>query len=325
MTSEQIIKERNKTIVFKLDTRSQSSTQRKRRDGGPTSYLDTAMTFSVPVTGKEPSPDGGTMLRTVYIPGAPTRFLDDVLDRDGKVIEKGLKSRGWDKEMIADGKKRALRQNVHFKWGQLVLNTFGDNAQLVEYLRNHEFCEDSPHYKQMLLVNKGGIIKWHIDKPEAEAEEKLIGIEIDHQISTLLVTLSKKSGKMTEYDTAKIDAILTMFGIGGGIPPMEYARKILAITTFSKENPVKFLSHFESQTAVCRANVAEAVQHNIIDVSGKKAILNDGKKELYEFKATNKDDKFGELVLHFLSSEGAKSYETVLIKTEAEKKLNKLK
>lgn len=327
MTVEKMHEERQKTIVFRLDTRSPSSTLRKRKDGNTDAKdrLDTAITFSVPITGKEPSPTGDAMLRTIYIPGAPTRFIDDVVDANGNVIEKGLKSRGWDKDAITEGKKRALRQNVHFKWGQLVLNTYGDNALLVEYLKNHEFCADSPHFDRMTLANKGGLIKWHIDKPEQEAEEKLVGISIDHEITSLLVKLAKPAGKTMEYDFAKIDALLTMFGIGGGIPPAEYARKVLAITAFAKENPAKFLSHYNSETALYRDNVAQAVNIKVIDISGANALFVDGKKEFYTFVSKSTSDKYDELVLHFLGKTGMNNYQTMLIKTEAEKKLKALK
>jgi len=97
MTTEQIVKERSKTIVFVLDTRSKSSVTRKRTDGKQ-DHLDTAITFSIPITGREPRHDGGALLRTMYIPGAPTRFIDDYTDKDGKVV-KGLKSLGYDKEI----------------------------------------------------------------------------------------------------------------------------------------------------------------------------------------------------------------------------------
>jgi hypothetical protein len=172
----------------------------------------------------------------------------------------------------------------------------------------------------MFKVNRGGNIEFHKVNNESDAAKRLPEITQMKQVYDFLSKLAKEGKDETTYEIEQIDALLNMCKLATGVLPTDYAQKIWKITAFAAKEPSKFLSFYEGQTSMYRINIASAVELAVLDVKGKSALFANDKKEFYEFKKTTKEDRFDELVLHFLG-EGASNYETLNILLETAKKL----
>ena len=318
------LNQRKKKVTFILDSpRAKSSVQFRGVDN---SNIETAKAFSIPVSSQIPNPVAGGYIQTMFIPGAPHHYVDDYYDKDGN-LQKGLKSLGWDDKKLKEGYNKALSfvrvRKVHFQFGRLTLDRTGENAKLVDYLLESEFCMDSPHYEAMSQYNKSSLIRFHVEHKEADAEKRIRRDKVFIRVTELLGKLSKETENGFEYEELEIDALMSVLGLANTAEHYEYGQKVVAISEAAQSNPEAFLKFYESQTATYKVQLAHAIELGVVSIEGKSAVFARDKKEITPFKSTSKDGKFTELVLHFMGK-GSEDYKLMNILAESAQKQNAL-
>lgn len=259
--------------------------------------------------------------RIQYIPNAPTLFIDDYTDGDGKK-QPGLNSLKYN---IDEGYREATQMKIRFNHGLLKLADYEGDPLLAEFLRIHPDNVDSPYHNK-----NSKLFAFKALNKEENAKEKLKPIETEHEAVGLVLALRKKepgAGKDKKYiyDLPRIDAYLRLMGIGSGIAEAAEEQKIELLVAAARKSPAEFLETIEEGANEYHMAIGSAVKMKVIEYNKKEAKFAAEDKAFIVFDKDSKSEPNDQLMFYFLTPDkGISDYNKMILKT-SEANANSLK
>ena len=249
--------------------------------------------------------------RIQYIPNAPTLFIDDYQDENGK-IQPGLTTLKYD---INAGYREATQMKIRFNHGLLKLADYEGDPLLAKFLEIHPDNVDSPYHNK-----NSKLFAFKALNKEANAQEKLKPIETEHEAVGLVLALRKKEpgagkDKKYVYDLPRIDAYLRMMGIGSGIAEAAEEQKIELLVAAARKMPSDFIDTIEDSTSEYTMSIGKAVTSKVISFDKKEAKFADETKAFIVFDKESKATAEEQLMFYFLTPDGAEKYNKMILKT----------
>ena len=243
---------------------------------------------------------------TAYIPGAPTYFVNDYVDKDGK-LQPGLKTLKYD---LHEGRRRACKLGIKFINGVLYGDIYGiqDDKILQEFILHHDWFMDQEGWKRD--PRKLGQLNFRRLNVEKEAEKPIEVFETKANAMALVLSLYKqKADKSYEYNTAKIDAILGVFGEGLNLKADDIKQKIKILAAFAEHDSANFLQVWEDaiENYAILIKTAQTKQVNLLTITGKEAKLNlaalENKRVIATFQpGATTESQIETLIFYFMGS-----------------------
>lgn len=253
-----------------------------------------------------------------YVPGAPTIFRNDYLDREGNP-QPGLKKLYSTDELMKDQYRRAVNSGIAFVDGFLFLDNFGgkDNRLLLDYVYHHALNESGPGYKPQRDINS--ILLFKAFEPEKKAVITLQGLDLEKRASELFYNIRDGKGV---YNVPLLNALLGMYDLGGGLGADDLGQKMLQLAPFYRLNPTKFITDFDKHTEEYRMAIGTAEKLGVLVNTSKDAKLKIGADlmPLMEFKKETEDQRVESLVYHFLGDPaGMRDYSKMIGESDVKK------
>ena len=249
----------------------------------------------------------GGWVDTQYVEGSPTIYSKTLKDRAGVVIHYGHDHYGYD---LRKEYQNTMGKSIQFKDGILNLNDFGFDMQLREFVLNHEFNEDRPGFKEVFPgSNRNPAFKFCIMVKEQKATAAITKIQDSYNAIGIALSLRKETADGCVYDLAKIDAILDMLNVGGGLLPEEPEQKISMIALYAASKPLEFSSIIESEIEAMKLAIGTSHTLGVIKINKKGVSFKDEQATFIDFKGTSERDAVEDLAYYFLSKKGQENFE----------------
>jgi hypothetical protein len=245
-----------------------------------------------------------------YVPGAPTIFINDYVDVDGNV-QPGLRKLYPGDELKKDAYLSGIKAGICFVDGYLFLENFGgkDNRLLLEFVHHHALNEGSPNFKRTRDLNSQLLFKPFL--PEKKAEITLQSLDKEEEASHLFYGIRDKKGN---YDVPKLNALLGIFDLGGGLGADDNAQKMVLLAPRFKSSPLRFIKDYEEATEEYIKAIGVAQNLGVLALTSKDAKMKIGAElhSLMTFNTSKEDERVQALVFHFLGTEKGKHDYTLL-------------
>lgn len=310
----------NFPLIYEIVQHHASIWKPKQIQGKKSPNINIAKRIDLSVKSRWNAGDRRGFVDIQYVPGAPTCFVNDYVDIEGNV-QPGLKKLGYD--LKKTDYYAGVKEGIHFANGVLFLENWGglSNRVLCEFVYLHSLNEASPHF-----ARTRNTISMHIFRPlvaEEKAEKPLHNLDAEVKSANLLGSLRSKNAKGEyAYDSPKMDAILSMHSLGGGLGIADVNQKLATIYYEHKKSPVAFLNKYNESMDEYKMSIAVAQNLNVLTVGSKEAKLKIGNatRSILDFKKTNKEENIEELVFHLITTgSGANDYNEMLSEVEKKK------
>lgn len=273
------------------------------------------LTWILPITSRHFLGAGKGYVKTQYVPGADTIFVDDYLDEKGEK-QKGLKSQNYNLEEES-GRAKALA--IKFEKGFLDLRKYGSNPTLTHFLNTHESNSESPAGMQKnATINR--IHTFSPLKAEEKALNRAVKFEDSMEAMDIVRSLRTKDGEGYKYDDAKLHAIVTVMGFTQKLGTNDLAQRFETVMMAATANPLEFKEIVESGLKAVEMMVAKAVSAEILTMSAtnvKMKLPNTEVIEIYKFSGVKADERITALTYHLLGNPEAKpNYQSIRAEVE---------
>lgn len=307
-------------MVYEVSRRTKSQWEEKNPGRNP-KVINSTKNTSLAVRSKFNAGGRVGSVSIQYVPGAPTIFVNDYVDVEGK-IQPGLKKLYPNGELESEQYSRAVKEGIKFVDGRLFLAHFGgeDNRILREYVYHHALNQGHPSFKPNPFSHPA--LAFRPFNPEKKAEISLGSLEVQADGLALFFSVRTKKGDTITYDTDKLNALLGMYELGAELTGEANHQKMELLMPYVKANPAKFHEDFEKETAEVRIAIAVATKLGVLAFTSKDAKLNIGAKidTILEFKTQKDVDRTEALTYHFLgASEGKRHYSAMTGEIEVQK------
>lgn len=321
--------DKGRATIFELTNRSKSQWVKKGTQNSPNPrHMNAPREYALPIRSRAYRGEGKGYADTQYVLGANTIYVDDVLDKNGTIIQKGLRSQGYD---LRAEYVRAVGLGIKFVFGLLDLKKYGDDPRLLEFINNHEDNLESD-----ANTKKGGKDPRKIQsfnfaplRKEENAKKAIEALEDDAAALEFLTKLRKKqaSGQYS-YNTEVINAVCHIFEIHQAYMDGAPAQKVEALILLAKRNGAGFINAIRDTVDEYRLKIGVAQQMGVLHITSKEAKVQTGNEiiSVKEFSGENKEEHLEELIYFFIGDDkGKQNYslmcgETEIRKAEASKK-----
>ena len=249
----------------------------------------------------------------------------------GYHLRPGLKSL-YSTEDLKEEYRRAASLNICFDTGILELRKYSEDPMLLKFVNEHELNKMAPRAEDNRDPLAIRLFQFQPLIREAKAKKAPIVETWDASVEAILFAdkLRTKTGNGYSYNENKMDAILSILGIGIGIAAGDVTDKFKAIIQAAKADGTSFMKIIDEVMNAYRTEIGKAETLEVLSYVGNEAkMVVDGKKTTFHTFApdTPKKDLVDELVLHFLGSHiGKSNYQelkrntsTALLKSVAKK------
>jgi len=292
----------HQNMVFEMISRSTSGFIRKDDVGKVNPRkMNSAKRFDLPVTSRHHIGKGKGYIKTQYVPGADTIYVDDYVDADGK-IQSGLKKQGINLELE---RERAIQMNIHFKFGILDLRQYGEDPMLVEFVNKHEMNAESAAGKNPdRTVSR--MFQFQPMRKEEKAAKRTVGFEEQYEAMSIIKALRTKTAAGFEYDVAQVDAIINVLGLKtADLGDSDTAQKFEIILKAASQDGIEFLKIVNDALNSTRLTIAKALGMGIVKISSKGADIKAGEgaqtREVLKFKnGMDESARMQALAIHLL-------------------------
>ena len=268
---------------------------------------------------------------TMYIRSAPTIFKDDVYyDKDKNfhvcnISEDEAKKKGWtlQKGLISlkridtdakleSAKKSSKAMRIGFEEGLMVLDKYGNDANLKRFIDYHHQNTKSPNYVPPAFT----LFVFASLEEEKIAESQIGPIEAvadaTNYSKNLRTAVGKKDFKYTDANKAKINATLRLID-QDNFAEENYSQKHLAINNFAINSPIIFMeiieSGFEEKRAVIATGLTEGIsvigynkEDNSFSLLMAPVKEKPTKRLLVKCESKNYEDSIEELIIHLINT-----------------------
>lgn len=311
-------------LVYELSTQYKSSwTPNPKNKNKHRKDIKTAKFLSIAMESRWNGGKGVGELKTQYVQGAPTIFVNDYVE--GNEHKKGLRSLYGQDALTTELKRQSIEEDIKFVDGILFLEHYGGaaNKALIDFIEHHEFNENAPNYK--MKRNMNSIFKFKPLLKEKKAAAEVGQIDVEFEAYKLLNSLSNEKGGKREYDTNKINAILGIFGEGGDLDENQSGDKLLLLRAFVKRNASGFLAAYKEAIAEYEKALKVAISLKVVTLEPKAkgaSIKLTGIEEPFkvELNSEKEGENFNDLILYFLgTTEGKMRWEQVLVESDTKR------
>ena len=96
------------------------------------------------------------------------------------------------------------------------------------------------------------------------------------------------------------------------------AEKLQVISQIAQSRPEFFVKTIADVTSAIKAEIMQAIHHEALSIAGDRASFRATNYNFYTFKAKakEKDERIGELIAYFATTEGKKDYTQILADTK---------
>lgn len=292
-------------LVYEVSKRSASQWKQKNPDPRrQAKTINSAKIINLSVKSRWRA--GGNLgnVDTQYVPGAPTIFVNDYVDAQGNV-QPGLKKLYPGGELEREQYNRGVKAGICFVDGYLFLENFGgkDNRLLLEFVYHHALNEGGPNF--LLQRDLNSVLLFKPFQPEKKAELSLVNMEKERDGMNLFFSARSPSG---EYHVEKLNALLGMYGLGGGLSFEENAQKMQLLAPYAKLNPAKFADDWAKETEEYRVSIGVATSLGVLAFTSKDVKMNIGSEmvNLVSLNSAKADDANESLIYYFMGTEAGK-------------------
>lgn len=281
-------------LVFEIIPRGNAKSGFMRKeDKGKSNprYLNASRTMNLPMESRHFGGAGKGYVKTQYIFGADTIYVDDYVDADN-IKQKGLKNQGYD---LKAERERAVGMNIHFVFGQLDLRKYGADDVLVDFVNKHEMNAESPAGKNPNpIVNR--MFQFRPLRKEEKAVKRTADFEDVYDAMSIVRKLRTKTKDGFDWDEPQIDAILNILGgktadLGIGTT----AQKFEMILAYATKDGAEFLNTINESLKETKLTIGKAITLDILKVTSKGAELKVGEgaewRKIYEFAGALKEEQ----------------------------------
>lgn len=328
--------EKHKSMLYEISNRTDSDwvLQGTERDKNPVK-MNTAKTHALPLRSRVFLGKGKGYAETQFVSGAPTIFVNDVyIDKQGGIhsigeekqdgwdLHKGLKSLGYDLNVEY---KRALSLQISFESGVLDLNKYGQDPTLHSFVAHHENNNKAPNADEAPSGNKSKMFNFDPIQKSVKSEVKLTAsLDVTYEALTLVYNLRKQlaSGSY-DYNTAKIDALINLFGLNTGAQDLETTpQKVEVLVAMAQGNPKQFLDTIKETYDQYKMIVLTAQELKVINFVKKEVTFHKDKTSriMFNTEATKLKDQIEEFSTFLLDPKNEKDYAALTIAVEEAKK-----
>lgn len=323
------VKKIHQQMVFELVSRGNTKPTTIRKDdigkANPRG-LNSPKRIDLPMTSRHHLGKNKGFIKTQYISGANTIYVDDYVDADGN-LQPGLKKQNYD---LDKERERSIGLNIHFVFGVLDLRKYGEDPNLIEFVNKHEMNAESPAGKAAdRTVSR--MFQFQPMRKEEKAVKKTVNFDDNLEAMTLVGTLRRKTGDGYEWDTPRINALLNI--IGGKTADLgieDNGQKFNLILGFASTNAPEFLRTIKETLQDTHMGIAKAIQFGILTISSKEALMKIGEgsapRSIYEYPSgTTEDNRVEALAIHLLGGSSQATNDLNLLTGELEvAKLNEM-
>ena len=311
-------------LVYEIDKRSASQWKQKNPDPRKApKVINSSKIMTLAIRSKWRAGDKIGNVDIQYVPGAPTIFVNDYVDAAGNV-QPGLKRLYPNGELENEQYRRGIQAGVCFVDGYLFLENFGgkDNRLLREFVYHHALNTGNPNYKPQRDIN--GMLLFRPFQAEKKAEVSLESWNREMEGTNLLFTARDGKGV---YDPIKLNAFLSVYGVGGDLGPNDYNQKMQLLIPYVKHNPVKFIDEFEKMSNDCRLTIGTAENLGVLITTSKDVKLKVGKdiRTIKSFDKEDADKRIESLIYYFLGDPAGQRDLGIISEENEVQKLVKLK
>lgn len=272
-------------------------------------YLNSSRFYALSLTSRRYLGDGMGYVNTQYVSGANTIYVDDYLDMDGKP-RLGLKSQGYNLDKV---REQTMNLNIGFKFGLLNVAEYGNDPMLLEFLATHEANSESEAGKNArksrmvvtLITFKPLVAEAAASKRTMKFEETLEGMNLLGSLRT------KKSDGSFVYNTAKMNAIYSIFDLPTKITANEPAQRFDEIMKICMANPEQFAEIVNDATKEIEILLGRAHAGGVLVLTAKTAMFKFDEKtnqEILKFgPGVEKEQQITELAYHLLGDPSLKA------------------
>lgn len=288
--------------------------------------------------------------KTMYFEGATSIFENDVyVDASGEyhsMAEEALAVKnGWIKKLglrslykvddngLQKMYAQSVKKNIHFQFGKLMLDKYGDDPTLQEFVMCHEFNINAPNAK-FNKRNRTKLWEFHSLQEEKIAEQKLGDLDAESDAINYVAQLRTKTAKGYEYTQAnenKINATLRILDINIGFNEEDLNQKHLAIHNVAKGKPIEFITLINGEFSELRKKIITGIDLNVLELpkKGSRDIMmvtgenektkTPDKQKLISCKSDEREGMIEELSIYFLLNEGTTDYRNFTLICDAAK------
>ncbi len=345
VVEESVVKGFNKfkTTLFKLAREGSSAFVKDgtEHSGKPIS-LKHGKFMALPMQSKLYLGTGKGYLKTQYIIGAPTHYIEDYYeDKDGNFVfdrltpdaakeagynfRPGLISLGYDEKRLNDERRAANELGIGFEFGIMELKKYGDDPILLRFVQEHLFnlkapnAENNKDPKMLRLFMFEPLIKEAV----ASKDKAVENFDADKEAMDYVDKLRTKTAKGVEYDESMMDMILNILNDGHGLSKGDINQKFAIIVRAQKADGKTFMDLINSVTGEYKTEIIKAIQLKVIELKAKEVLMLTGTKKstIYTLtKGDTKDESIDELVKFFIASEAGQGiYPEMVRQTEIAK------
>ena len=238
---------------------------------------------------------GGYTLRKIrYIQGCDTIFFDE------------QEKRGFKTNPAVDKSDLTIKNGKRF-----IIRNGGDVA-LFDYFRNYEGNASNDHRPA------SAVSVYEEIKASVNAEINISSFDDEMEAKIYLRELKDTDGnKNVTYKEKEVDFLINLFGL----PYMDsFSEKFEALIGIATKAPKLFNESIANTKAGMISEVNQGRHLGVISFDASKAMLNNGKKILIQFKETKVDDQINELAVFFLGTKGEQDYKQFAIELDAARK-----
>lgn len=279
-----------KILVLELVDRKKSSFILEDTFGTPEQkHLDAPSAYylkNISIEKVKDGKGGHTYKKLRYINGCDTPYFDEQVEKNFK--------------------PNPNMDVIEVKNGNLTVVRNGRDIGLYEYLMKCEFNESNENRPE------GAEVKFRVLDTQKDSTKVLDNMYSEMEAMKAVYALGTKTKDGYIWDEEKIDYLCSLFSID---PTSEYATKVNHLLSLAKSQPQGFIKSIANVTASMQVEVAQAMQWQVVSISGDHASFMDGGKKFHSFKATNNEGKIQELVDYFLTRKGQNDYKTMAIST----------
>lgn len=332
-----------KSSTFKLEREGSSNFIKDGTEntGKPIS-LKHGKFMALPMYSKLYLGEGKGYIRTQYVVGASTHYIDDYYeDKDGNFVferltpeaakdkgyffRPGLTSLGYNEVRLKEARVVANDLGIGFEFGVMELKRYGNDPVLLRFVQEHAFNVMAPNAdknndpKRLTLFMFAPLIKEAV----ASKDKAVKNFDEDAEAIVYVSKLRTKTKNGYTYDEEMMDMILKIMSDGHGLKQGDFNQKFSIIASAAKADGKTFMELITMATEEYKTSVTKAIQLKVIEFKGKDVLMLTGTKKspIHTLpKGNSLEESIEELVKFFLANEmGAGLYPELVRQTEIAK------